>query len=198
MGELLYDNPVKNEELCGALKKAGWTQTELARRAGSQQCHVSNMVNGRLAPSWNLAMKMQLAFAEVDVFFDVLGAWPEGLGVDWQKRCALNRTFEISRVLGCFPEVFLDYRRFTGYEDVEKREIRRVLEKILGENSVGLSKGQLMAVRGVLLEGKSVADLSKMSRKSYMKVFTRTKKGFEKIRKHPMVAELYRAMFKKV
>jgi transcriptional regulator with XRE-family HTH domain len=42
-----------------ALKRAGWTQAELARRTGLDKTAVSRLVNGERGPSLKLAVKLE-------------------------------------------------------------------------------------------------------------------------------------------
>lgn len=73
----------KHGSLWEALRKAGWSQSELARRVGVTAGTIGIICNMRVRPSQALSDKIQEAFAAVGIYFDVLEAWPKefrGLG----------------------------------------------------------------------------------------------------------------------
>ena len=59
------------------LQKMGWSQSELARRAGVSPCEIGRIINLRARPSPNLADKLQVAFALAGAYFDITDLYPE-------------------------------------------------------------------------------------------------------------------------
>ena len=66
----------KNGELFRALDEAGWTVAELARRSKVCYPYLCNIFNLKKRAGEEVASKLQNAFGEVGVFFDVLEAFP--------------------------------------------------------------------------------------------------------------------------
>lgn len=56
------------------LDERGWTQADLAERAGIEQPHVSKLVTGKRRPSLNTAQKVARAFGVA-----VEDVWPENM-----------------------------------------------------------------------------------------------------------------------
>jgi len=67
----------KHGEIYALLKKLGWTQAELARRAGVQPSEVGKIMNLGKRPSQKNADAIQRAFGEAGEYLDVLSTWPE-------------------------------------------------------------------------------------------------------------------------
>lgn len=67
----------KHGELYGALKRAGWTQSELSRRCGCNPNQISRIINLQFRPSGEVANAIQKVLGEAGVYIDVLGEWPE-------------------------------------------------------------------------------------------------------------------------
>ncbi len=67
----------KQGDLWVLLKKHGWSQAELARRAGVAGSDIGRVINLDAKPSVALADKIQRAFAEVGEFLDVFTLWPD-------------------------------------------------------------------------------------------------------------------------
>ena len=84
----------KQGDLCNALQKAGWTQTELAKRTGIHVTRIGEYCNLKAKPNTEQANKIQKAFGAVDVFVDVSAIWPaEFVGV--KKTITIQQTQEI-------------------------------------------------------------------------------------------------------
>ena len=67
----------KHGALFEVLRKIGWNQSELARRAGLRAETISEIINLNKRPSQKSANAIQAALAEAGEFFDVLEQWPE-------------------------------------------------------------------------------------------------------------------------
>lgn len=81
----------KNGVIWEALKRLGWTQTELANRAKIKKCRIGEIINLQKRPKANEADAIQVAFGEVGVFVDVLAEWPESFA-------GLKRGFQVEQV----------------------------------------------------------------------------------------------------
>lgn len=76
------------------LKKLGWSQHELARRAGITDQSIGKICNLNFRPSSKNANKIQRAFAEQGEFIDILSLWPESF-IGLERGSKLEQTKEI-------------------------------------------------------------------------------------------------------
>jgi transcriptional regulator with XRE-family HTH domain len=84
----------KQGDVWNALQKAGWTQTELAKRTGIHVTRIGEYCNLKAKPNSEQANKIQKAFGSVGVFVDVSSIWPEDfIGV--KKTITVQQTQEI-------------------------------------------------------------------------------------------------------
>jgi len=84
----------KQGDLWNALQKAGWTQTELAKRTGLHVTRIGEYCNLKAKPNTEQANKIQKAFGAVGVFVDVSVIWPaEFVGI--KKTIMVQQTQEI-------------------------------------------------------------------------------------------------------
>jgi RNA polymerase sigma factor (sigma-70 family) len=67
----------KHGELYAVLNRLGWTQAELARRSGTSQGIVGEIINLNRRPTQKNADAIQKALGEAGEYFDVLEQWPE-------------------------------------------------------------------------------------------------------------------------
>lgn len=67
----------KHGELYAILQRLGWTQSELARRAGVSPTLIGEIINLVRRPSRQIADAIQLAIGEAGQYLDVLQTWPE-------------------------------------------------------------------------------------------------------------------------
>ena len=74
--ERLSQSLGKHRLLVRTLKRAGWTQKELAARSGLSENDISAFVLLNRYPTDEKANAIQKAFGEVNIYFDVLEAWP--------------------------------------------------------------------------------------------------------------------------
>lgn len=88
----------KNGQLWEALKVAGWTQTELARKTGLSKYRIGLIINMQIRPSDDEIAKIQAAFGDNNIYLNAEEAWPlgfKGLG----KRLIVEQTREAEEVL---------------------------------------------------------------------------------------------------
>ena len=92
----------KHGELYAILNRLGWTQSELARRAGLDAGRVGEVVNLNKRPSQKTANAIQNALGEAGEYFDVLEQWPETFqGI--KKGTTKEETMEVPMecLIGC-------------------------------------------------------------------------------------------------
>lgn len=68
---------LKQGDIYEALKRLGWTQSELSKRSGISQQTLGMIINLKLKPSKEAATRIQEAFAKDGEFVDVWAVWPE-------------------------------------------------------------------------------------------------------------------------
>jgi len=68
---------LKQGDLWESIKRLGWSQSELARRCGTDNTSIGNVINLKKRPSEDLANKIQKAFAEAGEYVDITSVWPE-------------------------------------------------------------------------------------------------------------------------
>mgnify|MGYP003150807359 FL=1 len=60
-----------------ALRKLGWSQSELARRSGLDPQTIGHVINMKKRPPMKVALRMEVAFGEAGEYVDILSEWPE-------------------------------------------------------------------------------------------------------------------------
>ena len=118
----------KQGDVWNALQKAGWTQTELAKRTGIHVTRIGEYCNLKAKPNTEQANKIQKAFGSVGVFVDVSSIWPENF-VGVKKTITVQQTQEIDvHLLQTKPHELHD----TCKPDIEfvKNKINEVLDSL--------------------------------------------------------------------
>ena len=147
----------KQGDLWQALRRAGWNQADLARECGVTTNTICSVVNLKKRPHSKVADKIQNVFARKGIYLDILAMWPESFQ-GFRKTLVVEQTRDVD--LDCF---------LPQYEkpllDVHHGEMVKVLDSILET----LSPQQRLAIEGVFLEGKPLAEVgAKFTRsKSY-------------------------------
>lgn len=67
----------KHGELLDVLTRLGWTQSDLANKAGIAATTVSKIMCLNVRPNQTTANAIQKAIGEAGIYFDVLTQWPE-------------------------------------------------------------------------------------------------------------------------
>ena len=88
----------KQGDLYNALKKLGWTQTELAKRAGVSKHMIGYALNLRSKPSPSNIDRIQKALADAGQYLDVLAIWPEDFK-GFNKSVTVEQTKEVDLAL---------------------------------------------------------------------------------------------------
>lgn len=98
----------KHGELFAILTRLGWTQAELARRAGLSPCLVGEIINLRKRPLQKHADAIQRAFGDAGEYLDVLEQWPETFGgMSRSSERAETVDVPMERLIGCREALML-------------------------------------------------------------------------------------------
>lgn len=96
----------KHGNLHALLKKLGWTQSELARRAKIHPSTLGLLINLQQRPTAFLANKLQAAFGEAGEFLDVLLEWPD-IFIPLKRGYKIEQTQDVETCqLESCPEAF--------------------------------------------------------------------------------------------
>lgn len=147
----------KHAGLLALLRKLGWSQTELAVRAGLAVSRINEYVNLRRRPTKQDAEIIQRVCAEAGEYLDVLEQWPElfvGLKAGRHKEETMDVPME--RLLECKEAMQLPGPTLS-YSEEELEDLSQALDMVVHR----LNPLEESAVRGVYLEGKSISDLAK-------------------------------------
>jgi RNA polymerase sigma factor (sigma-70 family) len=154
------------------LKKLGWCQSDLARRAGNSPQIIGKIINLRYKPSLKIAQNIQAAFETAGQYFDFESEWPELFN-------GLQPGFKITQIadvelesLECHPEILELPDPCNINEDNQNllskilltlpdRE-RKVIEDMYFENKTGEAIGKELHVseaRVYQIKAKAIRDL---------------------------------------
>jgi RNA polymerase sigma factor (sigma-70 family) len=147
----------KHGELFAILKKLGWSQLELARRAGVDAGAIGKVINLHKRPSKGIATAIQRAIGEAGEYLDVLEQWPETfVGIERGAKHEVTRDIEFESLLEC-PEAMLipardscDNQELAGVLDDALKELtprdRRVIEMIFYEGKTLQQSGDELSI----------------------------------------------------
>jgi transcriptional regulator with XRE-family HTH domain len=141
----------KQGDLYNALKKLGWTQAELAKRAGVSQHTIGHALNLRYKPSPSNIDRIQKALAKAGEYLDVLSIWPEDFkGLD--KSVTVEQTKEVDLALiGANTPVLHDTMK-PNFDDA-----RKLIDETLSE----LTPKQASYIRETFLNEKTCQEAGK-------------------------------------
>lgn len=115
----------KHGNTLSAIRRLGWTQLELARRAGISVTQVSQAINLIRKPSSKTADAIQRAFGEAGEFVDVLSDWPESFnGTKKSFKIEQTEDFNLTTLTGCNEAMMVSYN---PENTAEKTEINTAL-----------------------------------------------------------------------
>ena len=165
----------KQGDLYNALKKLGWSQAELARRAGVSQHVIGYALNLRNKPSSSRIAKIQKAFGEAGVFIDILAIWPEDFkGLN--KSVTVEQTKEVElTLLGSNTSVLHDTMK-PNFDDA-----RKIIDETLSE----LTPKQASYIRETFLNGKTCEEAGKEVGKTSSNYNMQRNNVLRKIRQSP-------------
>lgn len=141
----------KQGDLYNALKKLGWTQTELAKRSGVSQQAIGYALNLRNKPSLSNINRIQKAFAHAGEYLDVLTIWPEDFK-GFNKSVTVEQTKEVDlALLGASIPALHDTMK-PNLDDA-----RRLIEKSLAT----LPEREAKIIRQKHFDGKDLSEIAK-------------------------------------
>lgn len=136
-----------------ALKRLGWTQTELAQRAGVSQHRIGKIINLQARPTREVAEAIQRALGEGGEYLDVTEQWPEsfeGLKQSAHREEILDVPME--NLLGCREAMLLP-----APDRQASDELTEAMDRALSE----LSPRERRVIEARFYEGKTVAAAAK-------------------------------------
>jgi transcriptional regulator with XRE-family HTH domain len=141
----------KHGEMYRALKRAGWSQTELARRCNARIGTIADIINLKKRPSDEFMLKIQNAFGQAEIYFDIEKAWPEEFtGFNSKKMISIEQTKEIP------VENLLTANDRQKYLLPSNIEYDATMDKLMSN----LSDRQQRLLKLHFLEGKSFTELA--------------------------------------
>ena len=146
----------KQGDLHQALRKLGWTQTELARRSGLRLTTVNGIIGLRRRPSAKDADSLQKALGDAGVFLDILALWPESFH-GFKHSVMLEQTQDIpGDRLVCGAQA----RALPAYTELEGEDTRAALEGALS----GLTKKEREVLELIYLDGDAEGNTTQLAK----------------------------------
>ena len=167
----------KQGDLYNALKKLGWTQTELAKRSGVSKHTIGYALNLRSKPSPFNIDRIQKALAKAGEYLDVLSIWPEDFkGLD--KSVTVEQTKEVDiALIGANTPVLHDTMK-PNFDDA-----RKLIDETLSE----LTPKQASYIRETFLNGKTCQEAGKEVGKSSHNYSMLRNRALRKLRQSPRI-----------
>ena len=157
-------------ELYQAIRKLGWTQSELARRAGSDASRIGEYINLKRKPTEEQANKIQAALAAAGVYIDVTAIWPESFK-------GFKRGLKIEQMADIAPEQLEDLRyRYEAMLEQGSPERRLLLERAIDT----LDHKDKRIMEGVLA-GENFTNIAKEYGCTGWNAMLRARKGLDQI-----------------
>ena len=164
----------KQGDLYASLKKLGWTQAELAKRAGVSKNAVATAINLRNKPLPSNLDRIQKALAKAGEFLDVMTIWPEDFK-GFKKSVTVEQTKEV--------DVALLARNTPTLHDTMKPNLddaRRLIEQALST----IPEREARIISQKHFEGKSLPEIAKQDGISTQAIVTVYNRGLRRMR-HP-------------
>jgi len=114
---------LRHGDLWTCLRKVGWSQAEMARRAGCSTADLGRIVNLQHRPSQKLADAIQLALGKEGVYLDVLESWPDSFNGFGHKSPVIESTADV-------PEQALMSSRSPCLTELHRRELAEALDRV--------------------------------------------------------------------
>lgn len=111
----------KHGELFAALKRAGWTQAELGRRAGLHIGRVGEIINLNRRPLQKEADAIQRALGEGGEYIDVLDQWPEAFEIKRGTRKEETGDIPMESLLSCREAMMLPMPDHFDYNGIHEK-----------------------------------------------------------------------------
>jgi len=98
----------KHGAMWKALKALGWSQTELAQKSGLSTTTIGESINMKKRPSEEIALQIEIAFAEAGQYVDVLGEWPKNFRLTTKGEISIYRKFSQEQLTSPDPREVLE------------------------------------------------------------------------------------------
>ncbi len=98
----------KHGAMWKALKALGWSQTELAQKSGLSITTIGTYINMKTRPSEEIALRIEIAFAEAGQYVDVLGEWPKNFRLMTKGEISIYRKFSQEQLTSPDPREVLE------------------------------------------------------------------------------------------
>lgn len=171
----------KQGVLFAALQKLGWTQSELARRAGIHPPHISAYMNLKRVPGEAHARAIQNAFGEAGVFVDVENAWPATFtGLAYAPVVTDIREVDDALLLNAQDESGLSQNalgRTVEFNGVGVDELNHLLEDVLDERERTVMEQRFY-------EGKTLDEIGRKFKRTRESVRQTQEIALKKLRRH--------------
>ena len=143
----------KNGEIYQAIKRLGWSQSELARRCGVSASEIGMIINLNRRPQKELAEKIQNSLAEHGEFIDILGMWPESfLGVKTGFKKEVTEDIQFENMVDCKELLQITVGDSSCIEELSIR-----LDDVIGK----LTERESKVIRMKYYENKSTSEIGR-------------------------------------
>jgi DNA-directed RNA polymerase specialized sigma subunit len=115
----------KHGGLWNALKKLGWSQKELAKRADIQLTAINEIVNLKRRPTKKQAEDIQRVFGKEGFYLDPLEEWPETFQ-GFRKKIQIEQTREVTKKQLEATQAFYDQLEWNPREESQKEILQAV------------------------------------------------------------------------
>ena len=145
---------LKHGALHSALRKLGWSQSELARRTEIHPCEIGKMCNLLRRPTVDQANRIQSVLAGAGVYIDPTEAWPETFKgfrktIKWEEtRDFTDRELASAQIftkqLGYQPDSRMEKIAVTALRHLNEKD-REAMEMLCGFNGEPMNQNQIAA-----------------------------------------------------
>ena len=156
-----------------ALRKLGWSQSELARRSGLCPTKIGSTINMKRRPSTEVALCIEMAFGEAGEWVDVLSEWPDDFRMETKGEISIYREMSRDQLSSSDPQKTL--------------EQKDVLEDALSKCNA--EERELLELH--YLKGWTYNDIAKRQGCTHSNIGSKIHKVLRKIRNQPVGSNQY-------
>ena len=93
-----------------ALRKLGWSQSELARRSELCPTKVGYVINMKRRPTMEVALRIEVAFGEAGEYVDILSEWPDDFSMGTKGEISIYREMTQDQLSSVDPRKTLEQK----------------------------------------------------------------------------------------
>ena len=130
----------KHGAMWKALKALGWSQTELARKSGLSTTTIGAIINMKTRPSEEIALRIEIAFAEAGQLVGVLAEWPKNFRLKAKGEISIYRELNQEQLTSPDPRKVLERKEMAENalacctpKEQELLRLRYLEDRSLGE-----------------------------------------------------------------